>query len=66
MALTAVSIEANAVIMITGRSSSTVRTASSTCRPSISGIIMSVMTASNGIERARSSPSRPEAATRTV
>ena len=56
MAAMAFSTEANAVIMSTGRSSSIFLISSSAEMPSIPGIIMSTMAASNGIVRTRSSP----------
>jgi hypothetical protein len=66
MAEMAFSIEAKAVIMITGSSSSCLCSSSSTCKPSRPGIIMSTMTASKGSDLASSSPSEPLVASRTV
>ena len=61
----AVSIEAKAVTMTTGRSSSMVFSSSSVAMPSMPGIITSTMAASNGIERASSMPWVPLVAIRT-
>jgi hypothetical protein len=53
------------VIIITGRSSSIFLSSSSVEIPSMPGIIMSTMAASNDMVRARSSPSAALAASRT-
>ena len=65
MAAIAFSTDAYAVIISTGRSSSIFLISSSAVTPSMPGIITSTMAASNGIERARSSPSAAVDARRT-
>src|SRR5687768_9063796 len=58
--------DAYAVMISTARSSSIRFSSSSVATPSIPGIMMSTIAASNGIARASSRPSSPEDASRTV
>ena len=66
MADTALSIVPYAVMMMTGRPGSALRTFSSTSMPLIPGMVISVITASKGSFWKSANPSSPLAAGRTA